>query len=223
MSAEPNAARRQGKPWLAERIAWTVGVLCLAAYAAIRIAGAAGTRRELARFESLRRQAPVARLEAGEPDLTLWSAQRVEAWKESLKQDSAPPLAVLKIPKIKLEVPVLDGTDEWTLNRGVGHIAGTALPGANGNLGIAGHRDGFFRGLKDIAPGDSLELDTPRGSQSYVVQDIRIVNPEDVWVLSGTPRPTITLVTCYPFYFVGSAPQRYIVRAVPRSGGLHSS
>jgi sortase A len=222
MSAHPTAPRRQGKPWLAERIAWTVGVLCLAAYAVIRIAGAAGTRRELARFEKLRREPPVARLEAGEPDLALWSPERVQAWRQTLKQDSAPPLAVLKIPKIRLEVPVLDGTDEWTLNRGVGHIAGTALPDSNGNFGIAGHRDGFFRGLKDIARGDSLELDTPRGRESYVVEDIRIVNPEDVWVLAGTPDRTITLVTCYPFYFVGSAPQRYIVRAVQRIG-LRSS
>ena len=97
------------------------------------------------------------------------------------------------------------------------------MPGAQGNLGIAGHRDGFFRGLKDIAPGDTLELETTAGREFYVVDDIRIVGPEEVSVLAGTPNQTITLVTCYPFYFVGSAPQRYIVRAVQRNALPHSS
>jgi len=210
MSGEPTLA---GRPWLAERLAWAVGILCLAAYAAIRIAGAAGTHRELQRFEARRRSAPAARLAAGAPDTSLWSPERIQGWRNSLKLKDDAPLAVLRIPKLGLEAPVLDGTDDWTLNRGVGHIAGTALPGMAGNLGIAGHRDGFFRGLKDIARGDTIELETLKGRQAYVVQDIRIVRPDDVWVLDATPAPALTLVTCYPFYFVGSAPERYIVRA----------
>jgi sortase A len=122
---------------------------------------------------------------------------------------------MLRLASIHLEVPVLDGTDDFTLNRAVGRIDGTALPGQPGNVGIAGHRDGFFRGLKDVRPGDPIELETLSGSQSFLVADIRIVSPEDVSVLDPTPGPALTLVTCYPFYFVGDAPQRYIVRALP--------
>jgi sortase A len=96
----------------------------------------------------------------------------------------------------------------------VGHIDGTALPGPDGNSGIAGHRDGFFRGLKDIGPGDGIEVDTLQGRELYRVERVWVVAPEEVSVLDATPLRSLTLVTCYPFYFVGSAPQRYIVRAV---------
>jgi len=121
---------------------------------------------------------------------------------------------VLRIPRLKLEVPILEGTDDWTLNRAVGHIEDTAKPAERGNIGIAGHRDGFFRGLKDLATGDTLELELTTGVEHFRIERIWIVNPEDVSVLDPTSSKAITLVTCYPFYFVGSAPQRYIVRAV---------
>jgi sortase A len=111
-------------------------------------------------------------------------------------------------------VPVLPGTDDLTLDRAVGHIEDTAQPGRDGNSGIAGHRDGFFRGLKDIAPGDAIELETLRGKGLYRVERTWVVDPEDVSVLDPTPTRALTLVTCYPFYFVGPAPQRFIVRAV---------
>ena len=123
-------------------------------------------------------------------------------------------LAVLRIPRIGLEVPVLEGTDESTLKRAVGHIEDTAIPGAAGNSGIAGHRTSFFRGLKDIRPGDVIELETPAGVERYRVERTWIVDPEDVSVLEPTPSPSVTLVTCYPFNYVGSAPRRFIVRAV---------
>jgi len=152
----------------------------------------------------------------GPADTRLWSPERIRAYEESRKQEAPAPLAVMRVPKIGLEVAVLDGTDDVTLNRAVGHIEDTARPGEPGNVGIAGHRDGFFRGLKDIARGDSIELETAASTAIYLVQDIRIVRPEDVDVLDPTSEPTLTLVTCYPFYFVGSAPQRYIVRAVRR-------
>ena len=108
---------------------------------------------------------------------------------------------------------MLEGTDDVTLNRGVGRIAGTSRVGESGNLGIAGHRDGFFRGLKDIAVGDKIELATANGTDTYVVDKIQIVNPNDVTVLRPTLESSLTLVTCYPFYFIGGAPQRYIVHA----------
>ena len=109
---------------------------------------------------------------------------------------------------------VLPGTDEFTLNRAVSHIEDTALPGTDGNSGIAGHRDGFFRGLKDIAPGDVIELETLRGKEIYRIERTWVVDPEDVSVLDATPKRSLTLVTCYPFYHIGPAPQRFIVRAV---------
>jgi sortase A len=123
------------------------------------------------------------------------------------------PLAVLRIPKINLEVPVFNGTDDLTLNRGVGRIVGTAQVGAGGNLGIAGHRDSFFRGLKDVAKGDVIELARAEQTDVYVIDGIQTAKPEDVSVLKSTPKPSLTLVTCFPFHYVGSAPKRYIVRA----------
>jgi sortase A len=146
-------------------------------------------------------------------DFALWSAKRIEAYKDSLAMKFGTPLAVLSIPKIGLEVPVFEGTDDLTLNRGAGRITGTAGPGQLGNMGVAAHRDGFFRKLKDVHVGDTIELAANRGNYRYTVENIEIVDPANVSVLRSQPHPTITLVTCYPFYFVGSAPQRYIVHA----------
>jgi sortase A len=119
-----------------------------------------------------------------------------------------------------LEVPVLDGIDDLTLNRGVGYIPGTAHLGEPGNIGIAGHRDGFFRILKDVGKGDEIELETPERIDIYQIKDIVIVDKNDVSVLQATSVPTLTLVTCYPFYFIGSAPKRYIVIASLVTSGL---
>lgn len=152
-----------------------------------------------------------------EVNLASWSIKRVQAYKENFLRKVDAPLAVLHIPKIQLEVPVFNGTDVLTLNRGVGRIVGTARIGAGGNLAIAGHRDGFFRGLKDLSRGDVIELARPDRSDFYVIDAMQIVSPKDVSVLAATPAPSLTLVTCFPFYFVGSAPQRYIVRASFRS------
>jgi sortase A len=147
------------------------------------------------------------------PDFRFWSQKRIEAYQASLIASTPRPLGVLRISAIDLEVPVLEGTDDLTLNRAVGHIEGTAAPSEYGNVGIAGHRDGFFRGLKDIHVGDIMDLFAPTGNSRYVVDEIVIVSPGDVSVLAPRSKPTLTLVTCYPFYFVGSAPLRYIVHA----------
>jgi sortase A len=105
------------------------------------------------------------------------------------------------------------GSDARTLRLAVGHIPGTALPGDSGNVGLAAHRDTFFRRLRDIQPDDEIVLTTPEGIFRYTVAGTKIVEPEDVWVLDATEQPSLTLVTCYPFTYVGSAPQRFIVRA----------
>jgi sortase A len=197
---------------LAERASWAFGLVGLVWWGAFHAGVASWTRHDLERFAALQRAAVAS--PAGTPDQSLWSPNRVIAWREALGEPAPAPLAVLRIPKIRLEVALLPGTDDRTLDRGVGHITDTAQPGADGNLGIAGHRDGFFRGLKDITQGDVIELDTIQGKDSYRVERTWVVDPEDVWVLDPTSTRALTLVTCYPFYFIGSAPRRFIVRAV---------
>jgi sortase A len=119
----------------------------------------------------------------------------------------------LQIPRLKLSVMVREGADERTLSRAVGHIPGTALPGKMGNVGLAGHRDTFFRALRDIREDDAIEFETTHGAYRYVVKSTKIVGPRDVSVLAASGGENLTLVTCYPFYYVGSAPKRFIVRA----------
>ena len=151
--------------------------------------------------------------QGGLPDFRLWSEKRIKGYQASLLANIPPPLGVLEIPSLQLSVPVLEGTDDLTLDRAVGHILGTAPLGGSGNIGVAGHRDGFFRGLKDIHVGDAIELHSRGGTSRYLVDGIQIVPPTDVSVLNAGDKPSLTLVTCYPFYFVGSAPLRYIVHA----------
>ena len=161
---------------------------------------------------------PPARREltwSGKVDMKLWSPGRVKAYKVALQQEPPPTLAILRIPRLDLEVPVYDGTTDAVLDLAAGRIEYTALPGTTGNVGIAAHRDGFFRILKDIKEGDQLVLDTPLATEQYRVEWIRITTPEDVSVIEPTPGPAVTLVGCYPFYHVGPAPKRFIVRAVP--------
>ena len=131
----------------------------------------------------------------------------------SRPRQSAEPLALLRIPALQLVVPVLEGTDEFTLNRGLGRIAGTAMPGERGNIGIAGHRDSFFRRLEHISVGETIELVTLRGTDVYEVDQIRVTTPTDLGVLQPRTSSSLTLVTCYPFHFLGPAPSRYIVEA----------
>jgi sortase A len=197
-----------------EIVCLALGLAGLARLGLFRHKVATETRHELERFAEVRALASPT----GTPDQSLWSPVRVNAWRQAIGEPVPAPLAVLRIPKIRLEVPVLPGTDDHTLDRAAGHIEDTAQPGMDGNSGIAGHRDGFFRGLKDITPGDMIELDTLQGTDVYRVERTWVVKPEDVSVLDPTPKPALTLVTCYPFYFVGSAPERFIVRAV-RVGG----
>jgi sortase A len=147
-------------------------------------------------------------------NFSLWSPKRVAEYEQSLAEKFDPPVAILHVAKVQLEVPVLDGVDDLSLNRGVGYIPGTSRPGESGNVGIAGHRDGFFRVLKDVGPGDVIELETLDRIDVYRVSQIVIVDKNDPSVLKQTSSPTLTLVTCYPFYFIGSAPKRYIVQAL---------
>jgi sortase A len=119
----------------------------------------------------------------------------------------------IEIPRLLLSAVVFAGVDKTTLRRAVGHIPGTALPGQSGNVGLAGHRDTFFRPLKDIRIKDEVQLSTLAGDFKYEVEWVRVVEPEDVGVLAPAGGNVLTLVTCYPFHYVGPAPQRWIVRA----------
>jgi sortase A len=119
----------------------------------------------------------------------------------------------LEIPSLHLAAMVREGADAGTLRRAVGHIPGTALPGRNGNVGLAGHRDTFFRALRNIQTNDAIDLQTEHGTYRYVVESTSIVGPRDVRVLASSGGESLTLVTCYPFYYVGSAPKRFIVSA----------
>jgi len=120
----------------------------------------------------------------------------------------------LEIPRLNVSAMVREGANERTLSRAVGHIPGTAFPGAVGNVGLAGHRDTFFRALRDIRENDVIDFQTEQGIYSYRVESTQIVGPRDVGVLNASGGKTLTLVTCYPFYYVGSAPKRFIVRAI---------
>ena len=119
----------------------------------------------------------------------------------------------IQIPRLNVAAMVREGADTGTLSRAVGHIPGTALPGAPGNVGLAGHRDTFFRALSKIKKHDVINFTTVEGNFRYQVESTTIVGPRDVGVLAASDRDTLTLVTCYPFYYIGSAPKRFIVRA----------
>jgi sortase A len=210
-----------------EVAAWASGIALLAVFAGLRLEGAIGRKAALRDFAERKASlsapavpaaavsAPAPSRSLGDflsPDMSLWSPERMRGFRESLAHPYQT-LAVLRVPRIGLEVPVLEGTDESALNRGVGHISYTPQFGVAGNVGVAGHRDGFFRGLKDVNEGDVIEVETLSARQSYTIRRISIVSPDRVDVLAPSAESTLTLVTCYPFYFVGDAPQRYIVRA----------
>ena len=203
-----------------ERVLLAAGLTLLTMWIGARLHRTIGSSEAIAEFEAQGTSASSNRGPGlpdsvlGVPvDLRLWSAKRISAYEDSVVRKTDAPLGILRIPKINLEVPVFNDTDDLTLNRGVGRILGTAQIGQIGNLGIAGHRDGFFRGLKDMGLDDIVELIRPGGTDHYVITQVQTVNPEDVSVLAPTPTPTLTLVTCFPFYYVGNAPQRYVVTA----------
>jgi sortase A len=119
----------------------------------------------------------------------------------------------MEIQRLHLSAMVVEGTDGETLRRGVGHIPGTALPGDDGNVALSAHRDTFFRPLKDLKIKDEIQLSTLNGDFRYQVEWLRVVEPRDVSVLAPSHENVLTLVTCYPFFYIGAAPKRFIVRA----------
>ena len=181
----------------------TVGVIALG-YAAYVVAEARVYQRNAAiRFEQERTSAAVIDAEAS-LIVTPAKVVPVPADGESIGQ--------MVIARLGLDVMFVQGESPTILERAVGHLRATALPGVIGNVGLAGHRDSFFRPLKDVRVGDKITLKTTRGDYNYVVDLISIVKPTDVEVLDATGGETLTLITCFPFYYVGAAPSRFIVR-----------
>jgi sortase A len=122
----------------------------------------------------------------------------------------------ISIPRLHLSAMVEEGVDDITLSRAVGHIPGTPLPGERGNVGIAGHRDTFFRSLKDLRPQDKIDFTTHSGRFHYIVESLTVVEPTDVSVLNSEEGQAMTIITCFPFQYIGNAPRRFIVHALPQ-------
>ncbi len=207
-----------GKWGRTEKVLLVLGVGLLLAYGLVRLQNRLESRLALRSFRQPK-ALPGPKQNALDPlidrpvNFGLWSEKRIREYRESLISKQDRPVGVLRIPSLEIEVPVFDGTDDLTLNRGVGRIIGTARVGTSGNTALAGHRDGFLRPLKDISVGAHLELVTAESTIHYVVEKTEIVSPDDVSVLADQGSPALTLVTCFPFYYVGDAPQRFIVQA----------
>jgi sortase A len=155
-----------------------------------------------------------------------WSFQRVESMDlDRLLRDQREvshgvpaaarggPIGRIEIPRLLLSAVVVEGIDKTSLRRAVGHIPGTALPGQPGNVGLSGHRDTFFRPLKDLRIKDEIQFSTLGGDFKYVVESLAVVDPSNVGVLAPSSENMLTLVTCYPFFYIGAAPKRFVVRA----------
>jgi sortase A len=123
------------------------------------------------------------------------------------------PIGRLEISRVHISAVVAEGTSQRVLSRAIGHAVGTALPGQTGNVTLAAHRDTFFRHLGDVRSGDIIDLKEPGHEYRYQVRFTAVVGPKDTWVLATTGKETLTLLTCYPFHFVGPAPDRFVIRA----------
>ena len=220
---------------IAETACWCVGLALIGLYFALRADGEVERRAAISSFmaaaasrrppsntgSAMVRHTFPARLTYGPPDKTHWSKGRIRAYqaaRTTTNENNGTPMAILRIPRVGLEVPVYAADTARNMNRGAVLIEGTAAPDTGSNTAIAAHRDGYFRVLKDVVVGDVLTVQTLSVLQQYRVASLEIVKPTDISVLRQTRTPVVTLVTCYPFYFVGPAPRRYIVRAVAFKG-----
>ena len=191
----PPRARPQTLSWWAEKILLMVGLGSLSLWGAVSLNTYLFQKRE---------KAYLAQMSLGYHN----------------PQEKLPPpsnngdfIGEINIPSVGISAIILEGSDERSLRLGVGHIPGTAFPGEPGNVSLAAHRDTFFRSLRKIRKNDEIHLVTFNNSYDYRVDWTRVVSPDDIDVLKSSEEPVLTLITCYPFYFVGSAPERLIVRA----------
>jgi sortase A len=201
----PHAAppRRASWRWL-EQLLLVIGVVCLGYYTYVSAEAILYQAYENRELDQILQSAPPQASSSG-------TREAASVPREHPPQGSV--IGRIEIPRLGVSTIVRAGSDARTLQLAVGHIPGTALPGQTGNVGLAGHRDTFFRRLADIRGDDEIRLVTPDGIFRYRVERTNVVEPTDVWVLDPTGHPALTLVTCFPFSYVGSAPQRFIVRA----------
>jgi sortase A len=206
-----------------ERTMWCLGLASIAVYLLLRVDGEAQRLAGLTQFEA-QQQIEARSMELPrDPSSSLVhtsvavpaSVAATSVGLAGLTETSI--LGVLRLERIRLEVPVKYGTGEDVLSGAAGLIEGTAWPGTAGNIAIAAHRDTFFRGLEQVVLGDRIQVETSAGTRSYRVTELSIVDPTDIQVLEDTGEDQLTLVTCYPFHYFGSAPKRYIVRAIEES------
>lgn len=187
---------------LLERLLLIVGIVCLGYYAYVSAETALYQAYETRELDSILAAVPPEPA----PDVTLPLPPRP-------RPVAGTTLGRLEIPRLGVSAIVRAGSDARTLRLAIGHIGGTALPGEPGNIGLAAHRDTFFRRLGEIRADDLIRVVTTDGTYVYRVEGTQVVDPQDTWVLNPTAEPALTLVTCYPFRYVGSAPRRFIVRA----------
>ena len=187
------AEQRRRCPWI-ERVLLGTGIVCLVWWGAVSRQATRYQREQRAALEGMRPSAPAV----------------VDA---SVALATGSLIGSLEIPRLRLSAMIAQGDDDATLKVAIGHLPDTPLPWHEGNSALAGHRDTFFRPLQDIRVGDELRISTRHGDFRYQVRKTMVVGPNDVWILDPTDRPTLTLITCYPFSYVGKAPRRFIVRA----------
>ena len=188
------AEQRRRCLWL-ERVLLGTGIVCLVWWRVVSLQAARYQFQQRAALEQMRVAAPVV----------------VNA---SAVITTGSLIGSLDIPRLPLSALIAQGDDDATLKVAIGHLPETPLPWHEGNTVLAGHRDTFFRPLQHIRVGDDLRVSTIHGDFRYQVRETLVVGPNDVWVLDPTDRPTLTLITCYPFSYVGKASRRFIVRAV---------
>ncbi len=189
-----------------ERLLLVTGIFALSLFTAGYVAPRVQATEALDSFE----QSTQLRISA--PDMAQWSPERILAYDKSVANQAV--VGVLRIDSVSIRAPIFVGASDAVLDRGVGWIEGTSTPGHAGNVGLAAHRDGYFRGLKDIQIDDEVRMQTRSGERVYRVSGTDIIAPDETYVLAPTARAALTLVTCHPFYFVGSAPNRFVVYAI---------
>ena len=195
---------------LAMWLEWTLlalGVICVGIYAVQTLEARRYQAEQAAAFARTKATPPAATDDPAASPRPAGSPARADG------VETGAVLGMLEVPRLNLSTPVVEGDEEEILDRAVGHLPDTPLPWQDGNSAVAAHRDGLFRPLKDIAVGDEIRLRLPDGELRYRVARTRIVTPADLSVLEPGPRPMLTLITCYPFYYVGHAPKRFIVHA----------
>ena len=187
------AEQRRRCLWI-ERLLLGTGIVCLIWWGVVSLQAMRYQREQRAALERMRMAAPA----------------RVHA---SAALATGALIGSLDIPRLRLSAMIAEGDDDGTLKVAIGHLPDTPMPWHDGNSALAGHRDTFFRALQHVRVGDALRVSTVRGDFQYKVRETMVVGPNDVWILDPTDRPTLTLITCYPFSYVGKAPRRFIVRA----------